>query len=162
MRDVLGSGEDRSVLADERAAMGDRPPRELISLADDEGNGVSVNVLGRSPGWTAGIDAEIVVKTPFVSGRIDLALYVARLESWADALDRLDAGDDVAWMAMSSGPSIFIQLTGERDCPEVIVEDESGSMVTVRVPLVPPDDRVADHRRRLRQVMDHWVPALSG
>ncbi len=106
--------------------MGDRPPRELISLADDEGNGVSVNVLGRSPGWTAGLDAEIVVKTPFVSGRIDLALYVARLESWADALDRLDAGDDVAWMAMSSGPSIFIQLTGERDCPEVIVEDESG------------------------------------
>ncbi|MFE9052756.1 DUF5959 family protein [Streptomyces rubiginosohelvolus] len=160
MRDVLGSGEDRSVLADERAAMGDRPPRELILLADDEGNGVSVNVLGRSPGWTAGLDAEIVVKTPFVSGRIDLALYVARLESWADALDRLDAGDDVAWMAMSSGPSIFIQLTGERDCPEVIVEDESGSMVTVRVPLVPPDDWVADHRRRLRQVMDHWVPAL--
>lgn len=45
-RDVLGSGEDRSVLADERAAMGDRPPRELISLADDEGNSVSVNVSG--------------------------------------------------------------------------------------------------------------------
>ncbi|MFF9081830.1 DUF5959 family protein [Streptomyces rubiginosohelvolus] len=162
MRDVLGSGEDRSVLADERAAMGDRPPRELISLADDEGNSVSVNVLGRSPGWTAGLDAEIVVKTPFVSGRIDLALYVARLESWADALDRLDAGEDVAWMKMSSGPSIFIQLTGERDCPEVVVEDESGSMVTVRVPLVPPDGWVADHRRRLRQVMDHWVPVLSG
>ncbi|WYB29071.1 DUF5959 family protein [Streptomyces sp. SM1P] len=162
MRDVLGSGEDRSVLADERAAMGDRPPRELICLADDEGNSVSVNVLGRSPGWTAGLDAEIVVRTPFVSGRIDLALYVPRLESWADALDRLDAGEDVAWMKMSSGPSIFIQLTGERDCPEVVVEDESGSMVTVRVPLVPPDDWVADHRRRLRQVMDHWVPVLSG
>ncbi|MEU9463942.1 hypothetical protein [Streptomyces sp. NPDC048312] len=30
-------------------------------------------------------------------------------------------------------------------------------MVTVRVPLVPPDDRIADHRQRLRQVMDHWV-----
>ncbi|MER7699328.1 MULTISPECIES: DUF5959 family protein [unclassified Streptomyces] len=142
--------------------MGDSPQRELISLADDEGNSVSVNVLGRSPGWTAGLDAEIVVKTPFVSGRVDLALYVARLESWADALDRLGAGEDVAWMEMSSGPSIFIQLTGERDCPEVVVEDESGSMVTVRVPLVPPDDWIADHRRRLGQVMDHWVPMLSG
>ncbi|MEU5037868.1 DUF5959 family protein [Streptomyces rubiginosohelvolus] len=141
--------------------MSDSAPRLLISLADDEGNSVSVYVLGRSPRWTAGLDAEIVV-TPFVSGRIDLALYVARLQAWADALNPLDAGEDVAWMAMSSGPSIFIQLTGERDCPEVIVEDESGSMVTVRVPLVPPDGWIADHRLRLRQVMDHWVPMLSG
>ena len=162
MKDALRSSEDRSVLADERAAMGDSPPRELISLADEEGNSVSVNVLGRSPRWTAGLDAEIVVRTPFVSGRIDLALYVARLESWADMLDRLDAGEDVAWMRMSSGPSISIQLTGERDCPEVVVADENGSMVTVRIPLVPPDDWIADHRRRLRQVMDHWVPMLSG
>nr|WP_097983059.1 DUF5959 family protein [Streptomyces sp. f150] len=99
--------------------MGDSAPSVLISLADDEGNSVSVYVLGRSPRWTAGLDAEIVVKTAFVSGRIDLALYVARLRDWADALDRLDAGEDVAWMAMSSGPSICIQLTGERDCPEV-------------------------------------------
>ncbi|GGJ40156.1 DUF5959 family protein [Streptomyces brasiliensis] len=142
--------------------MGDSPPRELIFLADDEGNSVTVNVLGRNPRWTAGLDAEIVVQTPFVSGRIDLALWVSRLEGWADALDRLDAGVDVAWMEMSRGPSVFIQLSGERGCPEVVVEDESGSMVTVRVPLVPPDDWIADHRRRLRQVMDHWVPMLSG
>ncbi|MET8483333.1 MULTISPECIES: DUF5959 family protein [Streptomyces] len=32
-----------------------------------------------------------------------MALYVARLQSWADALDRLDDGEDVAWMEMSSG-----------------------------------------------------------
>jgi hypothetical protein len=68
----------------------------------------------------------------------------------ADVLDRLDAGEDTAWMEMSSGPSIFIQLTGERDCPEAVVEDEGGSMVTVRVPLVPPDDWIADHCQRLR------------
>ncbi|WP_328876059.1 DUF5959 family protein [Streptomyces sp. NBC_00287] len=141
--------------------MGGSSPRELISLADDEGNSVAVNVLGRNPRWTAGLDAEIVVKTPFVSGRIDLALYVARLDGWARALDRLDAGEEVAWMQMSSGPSVFIQLTGDRGCPEVVVEDESGSMVTVRVPLVPPDNWIADHRRRLRLVMDHWVPMLS-
>ncbi|GGS93791.1 MULTISPECIES: DUF5959 family protein [Streptomyces] len=142
--------------------MRDSPPRELISLADDEGNSVTVRVLGRNPRWTAGLDAEIVVRTPFVSGRVDVALYVARLESWADALDRLDAGEDVAWMEMSRGPSLFVQLAGEYGCPEVIVEDESGSMVTVRVPLVPPEDWIADHRRRLRMVMDHWVPMLSG
>ncbi|MFJ6773153.1 DUF5959 family protein [Kitasatospora sp. NPDC091257] len=162
MKDALRSGEDLSVLADERVAMGDSPPRKLISVADDEGNSVTVNVLGRNSRWPAGLDAEIVVKTPFVSGRIDLALYVSKLESWANALERLDAGEDVAWMEMSRGPSIFIQLTGERDCPEVVVEDESGSMVTVRVPLVPPDDWIADHRQRLHQVMNYWVPMLSG
>ncbi|MFG3013927.1 DUF5959 family protein [Streptomyces cinerochromogenes] len=162
MKDALGSGEDRSSLTDERAVMGDNPPRELISLADDEGNSVSVNVLGRSPRWTAGLDAEIVVKTHFVSGRIDLPLSVARLDRWANALDRLYAGQDVAWMEMSSGPTISIQLTGERGCPEVVVEDESGSMVTVRVPLAPPEDWIADHRQRLRRVLDHWVPMLSG
>lgn len=97
-----------------------------------------------------------------MSGRIDLALSASKLEGWADALDRLDAGVDVAWMEMSRGPSVFIQLNGERGCPEVVVEDESGSMVTVRVPLVPPDNWIADHRQRLRQVMDHWVPMLSG
>ncbi|MBL1110331.1 hypothetical protein JK361_38250 [Streptomyces sp. 5-8] len=141
--------------------MGDPPPGELIVLADDEGNSVTVGVLGRNPRWTAGLEAEIVVRTPFVSGRIDLALSVSRLESWGTALDRLDAGEDIAWMEMSRGPSLFIQLDGERGCPEVVVEDESGSMVTVRVPLVPPDDWIAAHRQRLRQVMRHWIPMLS-
>jgi len=153
--------ENPPVLADEGATVNDIVPRELVALADDEGNSVTVNVLGRDLRWSAGLDAEIVVKTPFVSGRVDLALYTLRLESWADALNRLDAGEDVAWMVMSPGPSIFIQLTGERDCPEVIVEDESGSMVTVRVPFVPPDDWIADHKQRLRQVMAYWVPLLS-
>ncbi|MFF3751741.1 DUF5959 family protein [Streptomyces sp. NPDC002018] len=141
--------------------MGDIVPRELISLADDEGNSVTVNVLGRDPRWSAGLDAEIVVRTPFVSGRIDLVLSISKLESWADALNRLDAGEDVAWMEWDRGPSIWIQLSGERDCPEVVVEDESGSMVTVRVPLVPPDDWIAAHQQRLHRVMAHWVPMLS-
>ncbi|MFJ4989312.1 hypothetical protein ACIP9H_36635 [Streptomyces sp. NPDC088732] len=30
----------------------------------------------------------------------------------------------------------------------------------LRVPLVPPDDWIADHRQRLHQVMNHWVPML--
>ncbi|MFJ9690546.1 DUF5959 family protein [Kitasatospora sp. NPDC101183] len=45
---------------------------------------------------------------------MDLALYVSKLESWANALDRLDAGEDIAWMEMSRGPSIFIQLTHQK------------------------------------------------
>ncbi|MFD6187339.1 hypothetical protein [Streptomyces goshikiensis] len=42
MADALLSGDDLSVLADEGAAMGDIAPKELISLADDEGNSVTV------------------------------------------------------------------------------------------------------------------------
>ncbi|MFF5854405.1 DUF5959 family protein [Streptomyces sp. NPDC012751] len=141
--------------------MGDIVARELISLADDEGNSVTVSVLGRHPSWSAGLEAEIVVRTPFVSGRIDLALSTSKLESWATALNRLDIGEDVVWMEWDRGPSVSIQLLGERGCPEVVVEDESGSMVTVRVPLAPPDDWIADHRQRLHQVMNHWVPMLS-
>ncbi|MFF2699996.1 DUF5959 family protein [Streptomyces cyaneofuscatus] len=141
--------------------MGGSPPTQLISLADDEGNSVTVSILGRNATWTAGLDAEIVVSTPFVSGRLDLSLSVRDLNSWSATLGRLDAGEDAAWREMSCGPSLFIQLTGERECPEVIVEDEGWSMVTVRVPLVPPDDWIADHHRRLRRVMDHWVPMLA-
>ncbi|GAA2081348.1 hypothetical protein GCM10009780_18790 [Actinomadura alba] len=52
-----------------------------------------------------------------MSGRTDLILSDSKLRVWADALDRLDAGEDIAWMAMSRGPSVFIRLTGDRDCP---------------------------------------------
>ncbi|SFY47838.1 DUF5959 family protein [Streptomyces sp. F-1] len=141
--------------------MDDGPPTQLIRLADDEGNSVTVDVLGLDPRWRAGLRAEIVVRTPFVSGRLGLALTDSRLTDWGDALDRLDAGTDVAWMEMERGPSLFVQLDGERGCPEAVVEDESGSMVTVRVPVVPPDDWIADHRRRLRRIVDHWVPRLE-
>lgn len=92
--------------------MDDIAPRELISLADDEGNSVTVKVLGRDSGWAAGLDAEIIVRTPFVSGRIALVLSASKLGSWGDALNRLDAGEDVTWMEWDRGPSISIQLTG--------------------------------------------------
>lgn len=158
---TLRSDEDLSLSTDERASMSDSSPTHLISLADGEGNSVTVSILGRNATWTAGLDAEIVVSTPFVSGRLDLSLSVRDLNSWSATLGRLDAGEDAAWREMSRGPSLFIQLTGERECPEVIVEDEGWSMVTVRVPLVPPDDWIADHHRRLHRVMDHWVPLLA-
>ncbi|MGW5090502.1 DUF5959 family protein [Streptomyces sp. 067-1] len=140
--------------------MDDIAPSDLISFADEEGNSVTVTVLRLNREWNAGLDAEVVVRTPFVSGRLDLALYAWKLDQWADALDKLDAGEDVAWMKTSRGPSILVQLAGEHDCPEVVVEDPSGSMVSVRVPFVPPDDWIIDHRRRLRQVMSDWVPIL--
>ncbi|MEU3184682.1 DUF5959 family protein [Streptomyces sp. NPDC006923] len=38
-----------------------------------------------------------------MSGRVDLVLSISKLESWADALNRLDAGEDVAWMEWGRG-----------------------------------------------------------
>src|SRR5258708_25555173 len=69
-------------------AMAGVVPMDLVVLADDEGNSVCVKVLGRHPDWSAGLAAEIVVQTPFVSGRIDLVLSASKLEAWADALAR--------------------------------------------------------------------------
>ncbi|MFJ8847208.1 DUF5959 family protein [Streptomyces cyaneofuscatus] len=82
---------------------GGSSPTHLISLADGEGISVTVSILGRNVTWTAGLDAEIVVSTPFVSGRLDLPLSVRDLNAWSAA-----------------------------------------------------------HHRRLRRVMDHWVPMLTG
>ncbi|MGW4886478.1 DUF5959 family protein [Streptomyces murinus] len=141
--------------------MGDTPSTGLIHLADDEGNSVRVDVLGVDPRWAGGLDAEIVVGTPFVSGRLRLGLSRSRLERWGEALERLGGGVDAGWMEMDRGPSVFVRLDGERGCPEVVVEDESGSMVTVCVPVVPPDDWIADHRRRLHQVMEYWAPLMA-
>ncbi|MEU6548734.1 DUF5959 family protein [Streptomyces sp. NPDC046915] len=132
--------------------MADFEPMDLVVLADDEGNSVRVHVFGREPSWPQGLAAEIVVETPFVTGRTHLILSGHKLRSWAESLDKLDAGEAAAWMKWDRGPSISIQLTGDRDCPEVVVDDESFSMVTVRVPVVLPDGWIEDHRARLRSL----------
>lgn len=141
--------------------MADFEPMDLVVLADDEGNSVRVHVLGPEPSWPQGLAAEIVVETPFVTGRTDLVLSGHKLRAWAEALDKLDAGESAAWMELSRGPSIAVRLTGDRDCPEVVVDDESCSMVTVRVPVVLPEDWIEDHRVRLRTLLGSWSGPTS-
>ncbi|WP_242614184.1 DUF5959 family protein [Actinomadura roseirufa] len=131
-------------------------PMDLVVLADDEGNGVRIRVLGPEPSWSKGLAAEIVVETPFVTGRTNLFLSERKLRSWVEALNKLEAGEDVAWMEWDRGPCVSIRLTGDRDCPEVVVNDDSYSMVTVHVPVVLPDDWIEDHRARLRALLDAW------
>ncbi len=133
---------------------------DLVLLADDEGNSVRITVHGQLPSVSGGLAAEIVVETPFVTGRLALSLWRSRLEAWERALDHLEAGQNVSWMEVERGPSIFIQLTGGRDCPEVIVEDDMVSMVTVRVPVDLPPGWIATHRERLHALMAAWGPAV--
>ena len=133
----------------------------LALLCDDEGNCVRITVLGPLQGVAGGLAAEIVVDTPFVSGRVDLALWRSRLVSWGEALDRLEAGEDIAWLHVQRGPSVFIHLNGRRDCPEVVVEDVLISMATVRVPIDVPADWIETHRHLLVSVLSAWDDHLS-
>ncbi|MDH6214325.1 DUF5959 family protein [Streptomyces pseudovenezuelae] len=129
---------------------------DLVVLADDEGNSVIVKVLGQHPDVPDGLAAAIVIDTPFVSGSVDLSLWRSRLEEWGHALDRLEVGEDIAWLKVQRGPSLTIQLSGKRDCPDVIVEDDMISMVTVRVPIALPDGWIASQRERLRDLVGAW------
>ncbi|MFD6751348.1 DUF5959 family protein [Streptomyces anthocyanicus] len=134
---------------------------DLALLCDDEGNSVRITVLGPLPGVAGGLSAEIVVGTPFVAGRLDLSLWRSRLTSWAEALGRLEAGEDIAWLHVQRGPSLSIHLNGEHDCPEVVVEDVLDSMTAVRVPIDLPDDWIATQRGLLAAVLDAWDTHLS-
>ncbi|MFG2480445.1 DUF5959 family protein [Streptomyces fagopyri] len=136
--------------------MADVVPMDLVVLADDEGNSVSIKVSGPESTWSVGLAAEIVVETPFVSGRCLLILSASKVRAWGSALDSLEAGEDIAWMQMDRGPTVSIQLNGDRGCPEVVVEDETTSMVTVRVPIDLPPDWVAAHQERLRELVAAW------
>jgi hypothetical protein len=133
---------------------------DLVHLADPEGNAVHVTVLGPHPHWPEALAAQIVVATPFVQGMLDLAVWPRDLAAWSAALDRLAAGDDISWMQMSRGPTLSIRLHGERDCPEITVEDEYLSMVTVRVPVDLEDGWIEDHRVRLAAVTGSPGPAV--
>ena len=126
-------------------------PYELVRLSDGE-NEVRITIVSAES--TDMWEAEITVRSMFVEGSTLLMLYPAKLRSWARALDSLAAGEDVTWMESSNGPTIRIRLDGTYDCQEVEVEDESISMVTVRVPIALEDDWVADHRARLARFID--------
>ncbi|RFU42437.1 hypothetical protein DZF91_06635 [Actinomadura logoneensis] len=134
---------------------------DLALLCDDEGNSVCITVLGPLQGVARGLAAEIVVDAPFVAGRVAFPLWRFRLTSWAEALDRLETGEDIAWLHVQRGPAVYIHLNGERDCPEVVTEDALVSMTTVRVPIDLPFNWIATHRGLLPAVLDAWDGHLS-
>ncbi|MEU1406611.1 DUF5959 family protein [Streptomyces sp. NPDC005728] len=89
-------------------------------------------------------------------------------ESLRELLTETDGFPPVARESHSAGPGReFVQqrqLSLGRACR---VDAFGGGpvpahgRVSVRVPIALPDDWVADHRQRLHQVMNHWVPMLS-
>ncbi|AGS67228.1 hypothetical protein B446_33310 [Streptomyces collinus Tu 365] len=59
------------------------------------------------------------------------------LRHWQEALDALDAGQDIAWRQDTRGPEVFIERDPEEGRAHVTIRDASSSLttVTVSVPL---------------------------
>ncbi|MEU1784181.1 DUF5959 family protein [Streptomyces abikoensis] len=133
---------------------------ELISLSDGD-NSFRVRVLGRrSPGVLHLhdlLDAEVLITSSFVSGRLATALRPSDLESWARALDRLSAGQDICWRDDDHSPEIRIQpYNEEHETVAVRVEDLGSSCVSVFIPLCLEEGWIDEQRRLLARVRQEW------
>ncbi|MGW0998966.1 DUF5959 family protein [Streptomyces sp. NPDC002520] len=127
---------------------------DLIRLEGD-GNSVVLRITGRGERERA-LAGEFVVDTPFVRGTLKTSLFPEDLRQWLQALDSLDAGQDIAWRDGSRAPWLFIELDEDDDRCQVTIEDHSMSLtaVTVTVPLA--DAWFDDAYRRLDLVRDTW------
>nr|BFD93716.1 hypothetical protein KitaXyl93_50760 [Kitasatospora sp. Xyl93] len=133
---------------------------DLIKLSDGD-NSVRVHVLGRrGPGVLPVhdlLDAEIIVESSFIRGRLSICFYLSDLEEWSLALDALSAGQNVEWLDSGNGPAIRIDLPSDAcDVPAVFIEDASGSGSLATIPIVLDDGWIEEQREHLREVVRNW------
>ncbi|MEU9339461.1 DUF5959 family protein [Streptomyces sp. NPDC048290] len=135
---------------------------ELISLSDGD-NSFQVHVLGRrSPGLLHlhdRLDAEVLVTSSFVTGRLAMSLIPSDLEDWSRALDSLAAGQEICWKDNDHSPEIRIQPHDEDHGSAVVrVEDLGASSASVSLP-IKLDDGWIDQQRRLLELVRHQWPS---
>ncbi|WP_405590655.1 DUF5959 family protein [Streptomyces sp. NBC_01092] len=134
-------------------------PIDLIRLEGD-GNSVILRITEKEerkrPTETDALVGEFLVDTPFVHGALKTWVFPEDLRQWQQALDSLDAGQDIAWREGKRGPWLFIELDENDDRCQVTIKDHSMSLttVTVTVPLV--DAWFDDAYRRLDLVWETW------
>ncbi|MGW0925826.1 DUF5959 family protein [Streptomyces sp. NPDC002755] len=133
---------------------------DLIHLSDGDSS-FRVRVLGRRmPGVLPLhdlLDAEVLIESGFVSGRLDLSLLPNDLDDWSSALDVLATGGDVCWMDGDRSPEIRIQaLNEEHETPAVHVEDVVRSSISVFLPLRLEEMWIDDQRKLLQLVRREW------
>ncbi|MEU2762943.1 MULTISPECIES: DUF5959 family protein [Streptomyces] len=133
---------------------------ELISLSDGD-NSFRVRVLGRrSPGVLHlhdQLDAEVIVTSSFVDGRLAMSLFPSDLEEWSRALDLLAAGQDICWRDDDHSPEIKIQpYNEEHETVTVRVEDLGSSCVSVFLPMSLDEGWIDEQRKLLGQVLQEW------
>ncbi|MFE2962659.1 DUF5959 family protein [Streptomyces sp. NPDC059340] len=133
---------------------------DLINLSDGD-NSFRVRVLGRrGPGILPVhdlLDAEITLKSSFISGVLGVCFYHSDLDAWSLALDALGAGRNADWLDNGNGPVIRIELPNDHhDVPTVIVEDSSGSGTSAIIPVVLDDGWLDEQRNHLLEVVRTW------
>ncbi|MFC7924552.1 DUF5959 family protein [Streptomyces cinereoruber] len=133
---------------------------ELISLSDGD-NSFRVRVLGRtSPGVLHlhdQLDAEVIVTSSFVGGRLAMSLSPSDLEEWSRALDLLAAGQDICWRDDDHSPEIKIQpYNEEHEAVAVRIEDLGSSCVSVFLPMSLEEGWIDEQRKLLGQVLQEW------
>jgi len=140
-------------------------PMDLIRL-EGEGNSVVLRISGRERREDLGVTgvefevlaAEFLVDTPFVRGSLRAWVFPEELRQWQEALDALDAGQDIAWREGVRGPELHIERDGDGERVHVTVRDDSMSLtaVTVTVPLA--DAWFDDAYQRLELAWKTWPP----
>jgi len=141
-------------------------PIDLIRL-EGEGNSVVLRITGRER--RAGLAAtgaevevlagEFLIETPFVRGSLQAWVLPDELRQWQEALDALDAGQDIAWREGVRGAELHIEREADGERAHVTVRDDSMSLtaVTVTVPLA--DAWFDDAYQRLELAWKTWPPA---
>jgi hypothetical protein len=127
---------------------------DLIHL-EGEGNTFALQIRGTYPGSDDLLEGELRVDTTFVTGRTQIWLSQITLDSWRDALDVLDAGEDVVWDTGTRGPIVSLHHQ-ESGRVGVTIRDPEASMVTVTVLIPLYDDWFDDAYDRLDRVWQKW------
>jgi hypothetical protein len=137
-------------------------PIDLIYM-----DGIETSVVLQISGTTdeaAGSEVlvgEYVVRTPFVQGRLRTTVLADELWEWRDALDGLDAGNDISWGADTRGPELTIERDAEDQRAYVTIKDNSMSLTSVTVCVLMFDSWFDDAYERLDLVMKTWPLARS-
>ncbi|WP_244258388.1 DUF5959 family protein [Streptomyces sp. Tu 2975] len=103
------------------------------------------------------LDAEVLIGSGFVRGRLNLSLFPDDLDRWSHALDVLATGRDVCWMDNNRSPEIRVQaFNEEHETPAVSVEDVARSGISVFLPLCLEAGWIDDQRQLLQMVRRQW------
>ncbi|MGW1893491.1 DUF5959 family protein [Streptomyces sp. NPDC002004] len=136
-------------------------PIDLIRL-EGEGNTVVLRLTGKQPrqdpAAAAALAGEFLVETPFVRGRLDTWVVPDDLRHWQEALDALDAGQDIAWREDTRGPELVIERDAAQERAHVTIRDHSMSLTTVTVTVPLADEWFDDAYHRLDLAWKTWPP----
>ncbi|MFF9620043.1 DUF5959 family protein [Streptomyces griseosporeus] len=132
----------------------------LIDLTDGD-NHFCVRVLGRHmPGVLPlhdRLDAELLLTSSFVTGRLPMTLSPADLRAWSHCLDLLAAGQAAVWRDDDRSPAItFLPHHEEYASPAVRVEDPGRSDTCVMLPLGLEEGWAEGQRGLLERVLERW------